>query len=300
MMQNKYDEATCEQGRRLQSKAFDDRLALRDSLEPHFTKLWLDYAIDGLGRRNVLDERTRFLVMIGQFTMTRNADALAETIRAALTAKVAAREALEVILQSVVYGGNVVVDFALKVFAPIAREFGVLEALRAEPPPLAQRDADRTMEQERAGWHPDDAVDPRRETLMAAHDWRGISTGMRLRPKHHLNMLSYLHSLDAEFADLWIDFTYRGMYARGILDDRTRILCIVGNCIAVGEGIQIRSHMRGALRAGASPREVLEVLLQSSALFGMPNLMRSLAIFVKMIAEEGRLDEIGNPPGPVD
>ena len=135
---------------------------------------------------------------------------------------------------------------------------------------------------------------------MSRHDWRGISTGMRLRPKHHLNMLSYLHSLDEEFADLWIDFTYRGMYARGILDDRTRILCIVGNCIAVGEGIQIRSHMRGALRAGASPREVLEVLLQSSALFGMPNLMRSLAIFVKMIAEEGRLDEIGNPPPPVD
>ena len=90
------------------------------------------------------------------------------------------------------------------------------------------------------------------------------------------------------------------MYSRGVLDDKTRILCIVGNCIAVGEGIQIRSHMRGALRAGATPREVLEVLLQSSVHFGMPNLMRSLVIFVKMIADEGRLDEIGNPPPPVD
>ena len=65
--------------------------------------------------------------MIGQFTMTRNADALAETIRAALAAKVEAREVLEVILQSVVYGGNVVVDFGLKVFVPIARKRGVLE-----------------------------------------------------------------------------------------------------------------------------------------------------------------------------
>jgi alkylhydroperoxidase/carboxymuconolactone decarboxylase family protein YurZ len=156
------------------------------------------------------------------------------------------------------------------------------------------------MDSERASWHPDDAADPRRDSMMAQHDWRGISTGLRLRPKHHLNMLSYLHSLDAEFADLWIDFTYRGMYSRGILDDKTRILCIVGNCIAVGEGIQIRSHMRGALRAGASPREILEVLLQSSALFGMPNLMKSLVIFVKMIADEGRLAEIGNPPAPVD
>jgi alkylhydroperoxidase/carboxymuconolactone decarboxylase family protein YurZ len=136
--------------------------------------------------------------------------------------------------------------------------------------------------------------------MMTEHDWRGVSTGLRLRPKHHLNMLSYLHSLDAEFADLWIDFTYRGIYGRGILDDRTRILCIIGNCFSVAEGIQIRSHMRGALRAGAKPREILEVLFQSSAHFGMPTLMKSLVIFVKLMADDGRLAEIGNPPPPVD
>jgi alkylhydroperoxidase/carboxymuconolactone decarboxylase family protein YurZ len=298
-MPKPYDADTAATGRRLQS-GFDARLTLRDSVDPHFTGLWLDYAIKGLGRRKVLDERTRFLITIGQFTMTRNADALAESIRSALAAKVAPREILEVILQSVVYGGNVVVDFALKIFVPIARELGVLDALRTEAPDLEGHDAARSMDRERASWHPDDAADPRRDSMMAQHDWRGISTGLRLRPKHHLNMLSYLHSLDAEFADLWIDFTYRGMYSRGILDDKTRILCIVGNCVAVGEGIQIRSHMRGALRAGATPREVLEVLLQSSALFGMPNLMKSLVIFVKMIADEGRLAEIGNPPAPVD
>jgi alkylhydroperoxidase/carboxymuconolactone decarboxylase family protein YurZ len=298
-MPTKHDAATIETGRHLQSKSFDERVALRDSLDPQFTQLWLDYAIAGLGRRTVLDERTRFLIVIGQFTMTRNADALTDALRAAFAAKVPAREALEVILQCVVYGGNTVVDFALKIFAPIARECGVLDDLKAGPD-LAAQDAGRKMETERKTWVAEDIADPRREQMMAAHDWRGISTGMRLRPKHHLNMLSYLHSLDAEWADLWVDFTYRGMYSRGVLDDKTRILCIVGNCIAVGEGIQIRSHMRGALRAGATPREVLEVLLQSSAWFGMPNLMKSLVIFVKLIAEDGRLAEIGNPPPPVD
>ena len=48
-MQTKYDARTYDIGRRLQSKAFDERVALRDSLDPHFTKLWLDYAIDGFG-----------------------------------------------------------------------------------------------------------------------------------------------------------------------------------------------------------------------------------------------------------
>jgi alkylhydroperoxidase/carboxymuconolactone decarboxylase family protein YurZ len=298
-METKCDAATLETGRRLQAN-FDDRLALREAVDPHFTKLWLDYAIKGLGRRNVLDERTRFLILIGQFTMTRNADALDETLRAALRAKVPPREMLEVILQSVVYGGNSVVDFALKIFVQIAREFGVLDALRAEQPPLEDNDAKRSMDDDRKFWHPDDVADPRREKMMTAHDWRGVSTGIRLRPKHHLNMLSYLHGLDEEFADLWVNFTYRGIYGRGVLDDKTRVLCIVGNCFAVAEGIQIRSHMRGAMRAGASPREVLEVLFQSSAHFGMPTLMRSLATFVKIMAEDGRLAEIGNPPPPVD
>jgi alkylhydroperoxidase/carboxymuconolactone decarboxylase family protein YurZ len=298
-METKRNAATLETGRRLQAD-FDNRLALREVVDPHFTKLWLDYAIKGLGRRNVLDERTRFLILIGQFTMTRNADALDETLRAALRAKVPPQETLEVILQSVVYGGNSVVDAALKVFVPIARELGVLEALRAERPPLEENDAKRSMDDERKSWHPDDVADPRRETMMTAHDWRGVSTGIRLRPKHHLNMLSYLHGLDEEFADLWVNFTYRGIYGRGVLDDKTRILCIVGNCFAVAEGIQIRSHMRGAMRAGATPREVLEVLFQSSAYFGMPTLMRSLAIFVKIMADDGRLAEIGNPPPPVD
>ena len=57
-----------------------------------------------------------------------------------------AREVLEVILQSVVYGGNVVVDFGLKIFVPLAEEFGVLEALRAEQPALEQRDTERSIE----------------------------------------------------------------------------------------------------------------------------------------------------------
>jgi len=298
-METKCDAATLETGRRLQAD-FDERLALRDAIDPHFTKLWLDYAIKGLGRRNVLDERTRFLILIGQFTMTRNADALDETLRAALRAKVPPREVLEVILQSVVYGGNSVVDFALKIFVAVARELDVLDAMRAERAPLEDNDAKRSMDDERKSWHPDDVADPRREKMMTAHDWRGVSTGIRLRPKHHLNMLSYLHGLDEEFADLWVNFTYRGIYGRGVLDDKTRILCIVGNCFAVAEGIQIRSHMRGAMRAGATPREVLEVLFQSSAHFGMPTLMRSLAIFVKIMADDGRLTEIGNPPPPVD
>ena len=77
-MSSKYDAQSIEAGRRLQGEAFDERLATRDSIDPHFTQLWLDYAVKGLPGRNVLDERTRFLVLIGQYVMTRNTDLLVQ------------------------------------------------------------------------------------------------------------------------------------------------------------------------------------------------------------------------------
>ena len=91
-------------------------------------------------------------------------------------------------------------------------------------------------------------------------------------------------------------FVYQGMYSRGIVDDKTRLLCMVGNCVAIGEAVQGRAHMKGAMRNGATPREVMEVILQSAVNFGMPTMLHSLKIFVELITQENRLAEIGNPP----
>jgi alkylhydroperoxidase/carboxymuconolactone decarboxylase family protein YurZ len=71
---------------------------------------------------------------------------------------------------------------------------------------------------------------------------------------------------------------------------------MVGNCVAIGEAVQGQAHMKGAMRAGAKAREVLEVILQSAVNFGMPTMLHSLKIFVELMRREGRLAEIGNPP----
>jgi alkylhydroperoxidase/carboxymuconolactone decarboxylase family protein YurZ len=54
--------------------------------------------------------------------------------------------------------------------------------------------------------------------------------------------------------------------------------------------------MRGAMRNGASPKEVLEVVLQTCVNFGMPSMLHALEMFVQIMHEDGRLAEIGNPP----
>lgn len=95
-------------------------------------------------------------------------------------------------------------------------------------------------------------------------------------------------------------FCYPGMYARGIVGDKTRLLRMVGDCLAVGEGTQARGHVRGALRNRASPREVMEVIFQTCVNFGMPPLLQALEILVQIMAEEGRIAEIGNPATRVE
>jgi alkylhydroperoxidase/carboxymuconolactone decarboxylase family protein YurZ len=98
-LRSKYGAAAFDAGLKLQPRTFEARVAQRDSLDQHFTRLWLDFAIQGLGCRPALDTRTRLLVLIGQYTMAKSHPALEDTVRAALAGGVPVREILEIILQ---------------------------------------------------------------------------------------------------------------------------------------------------------------------------------------------------------
>jgi len=292
----KYGPNAFDVGRRIQGENFEKRVAERDSLDPHFTRAWIDFAINGMNARKALDTRTRLLVLVGQYTMAKSHAMLEDTIRAALDAKVNVREILEIVMQCVVYGGHTTVEPAIKVFHRVAEELKLLDDLRKTQLPLDGTNGKRSEAEERARWHADDRADPRTEDLVKRHGWLAVSRGLVLRPKHHLNVLEFLDKIDPEFAGLWVRFCYGDMYTRSIVDDKTRLLCMIGDCLAVGEATQSRGHMRGAMRNGASPREVLEVVLQTCVNFGMPGMLHALEMFVQIMQEDGRLAEIGNPP----
>jgi alkylhydroperoxidase/carboxymuconolactone decarboxylase family protein YurZ len=294
-LRRKYGAEAYDAGLALQPRTFEQRVAQRDDIDPHYTRLWLDFAIKGLGRRPALDQRTRLLVLVGQYTMAKSHGPLEDTIYAAIAAKVPLREVAEIILQCTVYGGHTAVEPAIQVLHKVASEEGLLPELRKSQLPLDGTDSKRSYEAERKTWHPEDVADPRFGTMMDKHGWLAVGRALTLRPRHHLNILSWLDAIDTEFADLWVKFCYGGMYARRVVDDKTRLLCMIGDCLAVGEETQARGHMRGALRNGASPREVLEVILQTCVNFGMPSMLRALEVFVDIMAQDGRLDEIGNP-----
>ena len=82
------------------------------------------------------------------------------------------------------------------------------------------------------------------------------------------------------------------MYPRGIIDDRTRLLMMVGICLALNEPVQLENHIRGAMLLGATPREVLEVCVQSTAYCGMPTTVQTVRVLERIAKEENRLDEL--------
>jgi alkylhydroperoxidase/carboxymuconolactone decarboxylase family protein YurZ len=299
-LRDKYGADAFDAGVKIQGKAFEKRLAQRDALDQHFTQAWLDYQIKGLSRRPALDTRTRLLVLIGQYTMAKSQSLLGDTVRAAIAAQVPVREITEIILQCQVYGGLVTIDPAIETFYKIAEEFNLLPELKKSQLPLDGTAGKRNRTEEEKKWHKDDVADPRTKPLIDKHGWLGVSTGLVMRPRHHINILHWIDVMDSEFAGMWEKFCYGEMYTRGIVDNKTRLLCMIGDCLAVGEAVQSKGHMRGAMRQGASPREVMEIIFQTSANFGMPGAWHALENFIEIMAEDGRLGEIGNPPMRVE
>src|ERR1035437_5293877 len=247
----KYGANAFNAGLKIQPQTFERRVAQRTSLDQNFTQLWLDFAATGMSQRRSLDTRTRLLVLVGQYTMAKSHAALEDTVRAALAAGVASREILEIILQCVVYGGHTTVEPAIQVFHRIAGDLGLLEELRASQLPPDGNDRARSYDEERRTWHPDDVADPRCADLMQRHGWLAAGRGLTMRPRHHLNVLAWLDTMEPEFAGLWVKFCYQGMYSGGIVDDKTRLLCMVGDCLAVGEATQARGHIRGCTCPGS-------------------------------------------------
>lgn len=263
------------------------RFASRSELDPSFAGAYLRYASRLLGRP-VLDVRTRLLVMTGQFTMARRHARLRETILAAIRQQLDLRELLEVILQCAIYGGEAIVDEPLEIFRDEVARAGRLEDIIRGGRSVGERAAARDLQEERTRWHPADAADARADALVRKYGWHGISIALILRPRHTLDNAEFLGGLDEEFTQAFYDFGYGDMYGRLVLDHRTRLLCMVGNTLAIGEIVQTRHHMRTAVRQGASPREVLEVLFQSVLVVGHPNVVpERFKDLVAIVKEEG-------------
>ena len=130
----------------------------------------------------------------------------------------------------------------------------------------------------------------KRQKLFDRYNNRGLETGIRLQGEHFLNRVEEFDELDQEWTDSWLTWIYDDLYNRTVLDPKTRILVVLGECCVLGAVMQIPNHIRSAMRAGATKEECLEVILQSAVYAGMPRMVVAMKAYRDLMKDMGLVD----------
>jgi 4-carboxymuconolactone decarboxylase len=73
------------------------------------------------------------------------------------------------------------------------------------------------------------------------------------------------------------EFAFGDIYSRPGLDLKTRQLLTIASLVTLGTApLQLKSHIKGALRVGCTREEIVETLLQMSVYAGFPKAMNAV------------------------
>ncbi|ADV68083.1 carboxymuconolactone decarboxylase family protein [Deinococcus maricopensis] len=93
----------------------------------------------------------------------------------------------------------------------------------------------------------------------------------------HDRILERLARLDPDLATYIRDFAYDTIYDRPGLDLKTKELIACALLTSLGSPPELRTHLRGARRAGATDQDIRETLLLCIPYLGFPRVVAALA-----------------------
>lgn len=100
---------------------------------------------------------------------------------------------------------------------------------------------------------------------------RGKNILDRINPEGIKRVNESLQDIAPDLARYVVEFPYGDIYSRPGLDLKTREIATVSALTALGNcAPQLKSHINGALNAGCSRQEVLEVIIQMAVYAGFP------------------------------
>lgn len=100
---------------------------------------------------------------------------------------------------------------------------------------------------------------------------RGKGILSKINPEGLERINENLKDIAPDLARFVIEFPYGDVYSRPGLDLRTRELATVSALTALGNcPIQLKSHIHGALNAGCTRQEIVEVIIQMAVYAGFP------------------------------
>lgn len=106
----------------------------------------------------------------------------------------------------------------------------------------------------------------------------------RLREIHGERSLATVEGL-GDLGRFVIEAAYGGVYSRPGLSLRDRQIATVAVLVALGRSSQLPVHLRSSLKAGISPDELREIILQTAVLAGFPHAMSAWSTLKTILTE---------------
>ena len=87
-----------------------------------------------------------------------------------------------------------------------------------------------------------------------------------------------------------VEFAYGEVYTRPALALRDREIAAVAALVATGRSSQIPQHLRASLKAGITPDELGEIILQTATIAGFPPAMNAMSTLRSVLNERAATD----------
>jgi 4-carboxymuconolactone decarboxylase len=98
-----------------------------------------------------------------------------------------------------------------------------------------------------------------------------------------------LNGICPDLARYLIEYSFGEIYAREILDNRTKEQAVVAALTAMGTAApQLRVHIHAALHVGCTPEEIREVIIHMCGYAGFPATLNAIGTLMEVLKETGR------------
>jgi 4-carboxymuconolactone decarboxylase len=117
----------------------------------------------------------------------------------------------------------------------------------------------------------DERYERGRERFLEVHDEKALATVEGL----------------GELGRAIVEFAYGEVYSRPGLALRDREIAAVAALVATGRSSQIPQHLRASLKAGLTPGELREIILQTATIAGFPPAMSAMSTLQTVLGGRG-------------
>ncbi len=115
---------------------------------------------------------------------------------------------------------------------------------------------------------------------------RGLEIFERLYGETGAKTLRSLQETAPDLARYIVEFAFGDIFARPGLDLKSRELATVAALTAMGNApAQLRAHIQGALNAGCTQQEIIEIILQMILYAGFPAAINGVQAAKEVFAE---------------